>query len=172
MAKHKDNFNSLIWIVLMWIIFVIAGLFMITRADDWNKLFLIAGWAATSEVYTTPIDSSYFNDSTSVVLLEFNENMSLEGLRDLNNYVLIDQDSVRWQIRRIGIVGRLDSTIIKDTSVVALLVPRLDYRKEYKVRVTNVKDKAGNFISKDNQGWFFFNGKKAGGKVNININKE
>jgi len=118
----------------------------------WTTLFVVGAWLTI----TPP--QQYFTDTTSVVLVEFSENMSMDGLLDIANYSIVDNDNRSWQIYRVGIVEELDSIIIPDTSLVALVTERLAYRKEYTTTVVNVKDKAGNVIELENSGWYFFNG--------------
>ena len=129
----------------------------------WLELFVIGAWLTITpmsaiSVQYEPDSIHIFTDTTSVILVEFNENMSVEGLRDVNKYVLKDESNKIYNIYKIGIVNVLDSIVIRDTSVVVLITERLEYRKEYTVTVTGVKDKAGNFIQNKNTGWFFYNG--------------
>lgn len=115
-------------------------------------LFVIGAWLTI----TPP--QQYWTDTTSVILVEFSENMSMDGLLDVANYSIVDNDDKFWIIYRVGIVQELDGIIIPDTSLVALITERLAYRKEYTTTVVNVKDKAGNIIENENKGWYFYNG--------------
>lgn len=128
------------------------------------ELFVIGAWLIIIPVSAMtlkfePADSIYnWVDTASVVLVEFNENMSTEGLRDVNNYRMFDKDSNDVKIYNIGIVNMLDGYQIADTSLVALITEKLLNKNEYNVIVSNVKDKSGNLIGDKNTGWFYFNG--------------
>lgn len=112
--------------------------------------FVIAAWV-------TPTALPQFSDTTSVVMLEYSESMSIDSLLYPGNYSIVDADSNHYQIYKVGIIHQLEDIIIPDTSLVAIVAERLPYRKEFTVRVNNVKDRAGNLIGK-NHAWFFFNG--------------
>lgn len=118
----------------------------------WEVLFMVGAWLTI----TPP--PQYFTDTTNVVLIEFSENMSIEGLLDVNNYSIVDENNKSWIIYRVGIVSELDGIIISDTSLVALVSERLAYRGEYTITAVNVKDKAGNVIEGNNSAWYFYNG--------------
>jgi len=118
----------------------------------WGTLILVGAWLTI----TPP--QQYWTDTTSVIMVEFSENMSIEGLRTVSNYSIVDDENKTWKIYRIGIVSELDSIIIPDTSLVALITERLAYRKVYTITAVNVKDKAGNVIEDNNWGVYFFNG--------------
>lgn len=96
-------------------------------------------------------------DTTSMVLLEFSETMSIEDLLDVSNYK-ITSEGTEYKIYKIGIVNKIEDITPKDTSMVVLITERLPYKKEFFVTVENVKDKAGNKIGEHNKAWFYFNG--------------
>lgn len=128
------------------------------------EIFVVAGWLTITPIAEMqvkyPADSLYnWNDTTSVVLIEFDSNMDTDGLRDTANYKLITtSDSKQYKIYKIGIVNYIDSITIRDTSLVALITERLPYRKEFTVTVQGVKNKKGIFIGGHNIDWFFFDG--------------
>lgn len=122
----------------------------------WGTIFLIAGW-----ITITPPDSSVFTDTTSVVLLEFSESLSIENLFSPENYSIIDADSLinkKYLVYRVGIIRELDNIQIPDTSLIALITERLPYRRGFNISAKNLKDKSGNMIDKNKSVWFFFNG--------------
>ncbi|GMU96776.1 Ig-like domain-containing protein [Ignavibacterium album] len=81
-------------------------------------------------------------EETSKVLVRFNEPMSRDGIFDTSNYKVIDESGKELKIFRIGVVEG-------DTAVV-LFTESHSRGKVYKVIVSNLKDKAGNLISQDN----------------------
>lgn len=97
-------------------------------------------------------------DTTSTIVLTFNESMSIEGLLNTSNYSVTDEQNKTYPIYKVGIVKAVDGVLINDTSKVALITKRLPYRMNFMVRAFKVKDKAGNEISSKNTAWFFFNG--------------
>lgn len=99
-----------------------------------------------------------WSDTTSVIILNYSKTMSDSGLRTIGNYSLIDNNNVVYQIYRIGIVDVIGTTHYDDTSKVALITERLDYKKTYTVKVSNVKDKLGQHLVKDTA-TFVFSGK-------------
>lgn len=119
----------------------------------WDSVILIAAWLTI----TPP--QAMWTDSTSVMVVEFNENMSIEGLLDPENYVVKDDSGRQYTVYRVGIINELDSIIIPDTSLVGLVIERIPYRTEVTTTVYNVKDKAGNYINPAyNSDWFWWNG--------------
>ena len=85
--------------------------------------------------------------------------MSLEGLLNVENYQLKEEDNSKvYSIYRIGIVHEYNNLIVPDTSAVALITERLKYKVNYVVTVTDVKDKSGNWIAGKNKVIFSFPG--------------
>lgn len=82
------------------------------------------------------------NPDTSKVLLKFNEPMSREGIFDINNYKIICEDNHELKIFKVGVVEG-------DTAVV-LFTEKHQAGKAYRIKVSNLKDKAGNLISQEN----------------------
>ena len=123
------------------------------------ETFIIAAWLTI-----TPL--SQFSDSTSVVLIEFSESMSIDSLLYPDNYKIFSTSNDKpWKIHKVGIVKELDSMachpygiIISDTSLVALVTERLPIKTEFIVSAKNLQDKAGNFLDSTKSVWFFFNG--------------
>jgi hypothetical protein len=81
-------------------------------------------------------------EETSKVLVRFSEPMSHEGIFDISNYKVIDEDNNELKIYKVGLVEG-------DTAVV-LFTESHQKGKVYKVIVSNLKDKAGNVVSSEN----------------------
>lgn len=99
-----------------------------------------------------------FTDSTSVILLRFNEPMSMDGLLDKSNYSIADELNHIKKIYRIGLVTQADTMFFNDTSAVVLISERLDYKTVYTIKARNVKDRAGNLIADKNWAVTIFEG--------------
>lgn len=82
------------------------------------------------------------NPDTSKVLVKFNEPMSREGIFDISNYKIICEDNHEVKIYKVGVVEG-------DTAVV-LFTEKHQAGKAYRIIVSNLKDKAGNLISQEN----------------------
>lgn len=116
------------------------------------ETFIIAAWLTI-----TPL--AQFSDTTSVVLIEFSESMSSEGLLNTSNYNIgIIDSSQFFLIHKIGIVSEIDSIIIPDTSLIALFTERLPHKTGFIVSAKNLKDRSGNFLDSTKTVWFYFNG--------------
>lgn len=114
--------------------------------------FIIAAWLTI-----TPL--AQFSDTTSVILVEFSESMSIDSLLYPGNYSVISSvDKKSWRIYRVGLVHQLEEDIIKDTSLIALVTERLPNKTEFLVKARNIKDKAGNYLDSTKTVWFYFNG--------------
>lgn len=79
---------------------------------------------------------------TSKVLVKFNEPMSKEGIFDISNYKILCEDNHELKIYKVGVVEG-------DTAVV-LFTEKHQPGKAYRIIVSNLKDKAGNLISQEN----------------------
>lgn len=100
-------------------------------------LIILFSIVALSETFP-----QHLPDETAKVLVRFNEPMSREGIFDVSNYKIIDQDDNEIKIYKVGVVEG-------DTAVVLFTETHLS-GKEYKVIVSNLKDKAGNIINQEN----------------------
>ena len=124
--------------------------------------FVIGAWLTLSTIVPSPV--AQWSDTTSVILLEYNEPMSIDSLLYAGNYMVLTVDDGRvWKIYKVGLVKELqDSTgnlVMVDTTLVALVTERLPYRKSFEVSVANVRDRAGNQVDPERKTvWFFFNG--------------
>jgi hypothetical protein len=88
-------------------------------------------------------------DTTSTLALTFSEDMSQVGLNSFGNYILTDDSNAVKKIYGIGIVLEMSGQPVTGNRMIALITERLDYKRTYKVVVTNVKDVAGNVINPD-----------------------
>lgn len=133
-------------------------------------LFIIGAWLTitpVSDMHVTYSDTvDIWTDTTSVILVEFSEPMSNDGLLDVHNYKVYDSTNSIIKLYKVGVVVSIDDSppsppIVVDsvgTTVVALIVKRIQPHAQYAVQVFNVKDKAGNVIGTNNEAWFYFNG--------------
>ncbi len=151
-----------------------------------STLFIIGAWLTITPVSDMQITYSdtvnIWTDTTSVILVEFSEPMSMDGLLDVHNYKVYDSTNSIVKLYKVGVVVSIDDSppsqpIIVDsvgTTVVALIVKRIQPHEQYAVQVFNVKDKAGNVIGDKNEGWFYFNGFVPNkiGTPNIEMNKD
>lgn len=119
----------------------------------WETVFLIAAWLTI----TPP--TGFVTDTTSVMLLEFNESMSTTGLFDENNYSITDDHNNSIPIYQIEIVDTIDGIVIPDSSLIALLIPKATYKRSYTTVVNNLTDKDGTAINTEkNTGWYYHSG--------------
>jgi hypothetical protein len=117
----------------------------------WFETFIIAALLTITSL-------AQFSDSTSVVLIEFSESMSIDGLLNPVNYKIVSTANQNFTIHKIGIVSEIDSIIIPDTTLIALVTERLPHKTEFIVSAKNLQDKAGNYLDSTKTVWFFFNG--------------
>lgn len=81
--------------------------------------------------------------------LTFSEKMDKTTLLNKNNYTVFDDKLNIIPIEKVGV----------SDSIAVLFLPFLTYKTNYLVRVSNVKDLAGNLIDpQHNSAWFYFNG--------------
>lgn len=124
--------------------------------------FVIGAWISISTVIPPPL--AQWSDTTSVILIEYSEPMSIDGLLYSGNYkVLSNDDGKIWKIHKVKLVKSLkDSTgniTIPDTTMIALITERLPYKKTFQISAANVKDRAGNLVDPNHRTvWLFYNG--------------
>lgn len=111
---------------------------------------IVGGWLTI----TPPAD--LVSDSTSVLLVEFWNDMNAETVLNLENYSLRVDDQEK-RIFRIKTIDRIDGIAIDDLTLIALVVEKLKSKKEYFLTVRNVEDKTG-IKQIEKVCWFFFNG--------------
>ena len=78
-------------------------------------------------------------DDTYMILLTFSEPMSKEGIFDINNYEIIANGNEQAKIYKVGVVEG-------DTAVVLYIEKNYEW-KTYTIKVSNLKDLAGNTIN-------------------------
>ena len=78
-------------------------------------------------------------DDTYMILLTFSEPMSKEGIFDINNYEIIANGNEQAKIYKVGVVEG-------DTAVVLYIEKNYEW-KTYTIKVSNLKDLAGNLIN-------------------------
>jgi len=110
----------------------------------WNELWLLAAWLTI----TPPSD--LVTDSTSVIMLEFSRNVSVEGILDPENYQVVDEQGKHSTIYIVDIVFELDGITVQDTTLVALVTEKIKYRTLYTVTTNLFQDR--------NTSSFWFNG--------------
>lgn len=87
-----------------------------------------------------------------IIQVEFNEKMDRQTLFDINNWQLMDADLNEINIKKIGVAPPNDS-------IVVLFTEFLSYKTNFNIRVRNLKDAAGNLISPNHDGaWFYLDG--------------
>ena len=80
---------------------------------------------------------------TSKVLISFNEPMSHEGIFNVDNYHIYNEDSNPVKIYKIGIAPG-DSTVV-------LFTEKQNPKYSYTIVIDNLKDKSGNSISESHK---------------------
>ncbi len=73
------------------------------------------------------------------ILITFSEPMSKDGIFDINNYEVLANDIVPVKIYKVGVVEN-------DTAVV-LYIEKNDKWKNFSIKVSNLKDLAGNLLN-------------------------
>jgi hypothetical protein len=112
-------------------------------------LFLLTG---ISPGQTIAPEGKYF------LMLGFNEPMDTNSLKHKENYEVFDQDFNIIPVLNVAIGYDEETGVCEDTLVV-LLINAPSYKTTYAVRVSNVKDRAGNLIHPGhNSAWYYFDG--------------
>lgn len=96
-------------------------------------------------------DTVFVNsDTTSTILLTFNEPMNTTSLMNILNYSVIDSaTSQNYRIWRVGIP-------IGYNNAVVLICERLAYKKTAIITITGVKDTAGNVIDTQKNKFYYY----------------
>jgi len=79
------------------------------------------------------------HENTSMLLITFSEPMSKDGIFDINNYEVLANDNVPVKIYKVGIV--------ENQTAVVLYIEKIYEAETYTIKVSNLKDLAGNTIS-------------------------
>lgn len=83
--------------------------------------------------------------------VNFSEPMDTLSLIPKINYTVFDNSMNEIEVLNTGLIEDVDSSVI-------VVIPFLNYKTNYVVRVTDVTDKAGNLINENNSAWFYFDG--------------
>ncbi len=78
------------------------------------------------------------DDTTSMLLITFSEPMSKNGIFDINNYEVLANGNEQVRIYKVGVVEG-------NTAVVLYIEKNYEW-KTYTIKVSNLKDLAGNMI--------------------------
>ena len=87
----------------------------------------------------TPASLAQSDENNSMLLITFSEPMSKEGIFDINNYEVIANGNEKVRIYKVGMVEG-------DTAIVLYIEKNYEW-KTYTIKVSNLKDLAGNLIS-------------------------
>jgi len=87
----------------------------------------------------TPASLAQSDENNSMLLITFSEPMSKEGIFDINNYEVIANGNEQVKIYKIGVVEG-------DTAIVLYIEKNYEW-KTYTIKVSNLKDLAGNLIN-------------------------
>lgn len=96
-------------------------------------------------------DSVWINaDTTSTILLQFNEPMDSLSLINISNYSVIDSaTSQNYRIYRVGLPSGQNNAVV-------LICERLRYKRTAIIIANGVKDKAGNLINPQKNKFYFY----------------
>jgi len=87
----------------------------------------------------TPASLAQSDENNSMLLITFSEPMSKDGIFDINNYEVIANGNEKVRIYKVGMVEG-------DTAVVLYIEKNYEW-KTYTIKVSNLKDLAGNSIN-------------------------
>ena len=87
----------------------------------------------------TPASLAQSDENNSMLLITFSEPMSKEGIFDINNYEVIANGNEQVRIYKVGVVEG-------NTAVVLYIKKNYEW-KTFTIKVSNLKDLAGNTIS-------------------------
>jgi hypothetical protein len=90
-------------------------------------------------ILVMPTTLAQSDEDAYMILVTFSEPMSKDGIFDINNYDVLADDSVAVNIYKIGVVEG-------DTAVV-LYVEKNGEWKNFTIKVSNLKDLAGNLLN-------------------------
>ena len=110
------------------------------------KLFQILFTCLFVIIFTNKLAAQQ-QDDTSKVLVKFNEPMSHEGIYDIDNYLILRDETTPVEIFKVGVVPG-------DTAVV-LFTEKYQPQSSYTIIINNLKDKSGNVISESHKMAFY-----------------
>lgn len=90
-------------------------------------------------ILVMPTTLAQSDEDAYMILLTFSEPMSKDGIFDINNYEVLANDNVPVKIYKVGVVEN-------DTAVV-LYIEKNDKWKNFSIKVSNLKDLAGNLLN-------------------------
>ena len=90
-------------------------------------------------IIAMPSTLAQSDEDAYMILVTFSEPMSKDGIFDINNYEVLADDSVAVNIYKVGVVEG-------DTAVV-LYVEKNGEWKNFTIKVSNLKDLAGNLLN-------------------------
>lgn len=99
----------------------------------WATTFLVGFWLTI----TPP--TNLITPTTDVMLVEFSRVMNTQGLFVTSNYTITDEFNNVIPIQDIEVVNVLDGDQVLYTTVVALIVPKIQYRTRYSITVRNLR---------------------------------
>lgn len=79
------------------------------------------------------------DENASMLLITFSESMSKDGIFDISNYKVIANGNEQVRIYKVGMV--------EDNTAVVLYIEKNSEWKTYTIKVSNLKDLAGNTIN-------------------------
>jgi len=119
----------------------------------WATTFLVAFWLTITPPY------NLITPTTDVFILEFSRTMSTVGIFVTGNYTITDMNGNNIPIQDIEIVNELDGISTPGTTLVALIVPKIQYKTSYTVTVRNLRDINNNLIDPARStAWHYNNG--------------
>ena len=90
-------------------------------------------------IIAMPSTLAQSDEDSYMILVTFSEPMSKVGIFDINNYEFLADDSVAVNIYKVGVIEG-------DTAVV-LYVEKNGEWKNFTIKVSNLKDLAGNLLN-------------------------
>ncbi len=94
---------------------------------------------ALLSIIAMPSTLAQSDEDSYMILVTFSEPMSKVGIFDINNYEVLANDNVPVKIYKVGVVEN-------DTAVV-LYIEKNDKWKNFSIKVSNLKDLAGNLLN-------------------------
>ncbi|MBT8386476.1 MAG: hypothetical protein KJO12_03610, partial [Ignavibacteria bacterium] len=83
--------------------------------------------------------SAQSHNDTSMLLITFSEPMSRDGIFDINNYEVLANENIPIKIYKVGVV--------ENETAVVLYIEKIYEWETYIIKVSNLKDLAGNTIN-------------------------
>jgi hypothetical protein len=90
-------------------------------------------------ILVLPTTLAQSDEDAYMILVTFSEPMSKDGIFDINNYEVLANDSLPVKIYKVGLV--------EGNSAVVVYIEKNDNWKIFRIKVSNVKDLAGNLLN-------------------------